>query len=212
MDILAANRAFSAITVMELPPEFRKQKPLGRGATSIVYPCDENTVWVFTKDTMKIEWLRENKLLLDYSTYDSKIGGKFVDLSIYKCKVKRLYPTDTTNKRLVKQILDYFNKTTPGRFAKFHTDGNQFSSSGHKRSVYLNNLIEQLEERMHSVQARKVITHFVNFLMNYDVDQYDFDLGQRQFLQTKDGELVFNDPIVSREIMDAVRPPNKGIY
>lgn len=49
------------------------------------------------------------------------------------------------------------------------------------------------------------LRQLIDFLANYDPDQYEWDMRQGNFMQTKDGELVILDPIVDKEILDTFR-------
>lgn len=52
--IKAMSRAMS---LSEIPPEFKHMKVIGRGNTSIVLEKDADTVVMFTRDGMKKDWL-----------------------------------------------------------------------------------------------------------------------------------------------------------
>lgn len=54
-DIFEYNVIGSAVRLDELPPQFRKLKLLGRGATTLAFEKDDNTVILFTRDAMKLD-------------------------------------------------------------------------------------------------------------------------------------------------------------
>ena len=47
----------SAVRLDEIPPQYRKLPLLGRGATTLAFEKNPSTVILFTRDTMKKEWL-----------------------------------------------------------------------------------------------------------------------------------------------------------
>ena len=47
----------SAVRLNEIPPQFRKLPLLGRGATTIAFEKDSKTVLIFTRDSIKKDWL-----------------------------------------------------------------------------------------------------------------------------------------------------------
>jgi hypothetical protein len=49
-----------------------------------------------------------------------------------------------------------------------------------------------------------------DFLANYDIDAFHFDLAVRQFMQTKEGEIVLLDPVVSAEVIDILYGKRAG--
>ena len=50
-----------------------------------------------------------------------------------------------------------------------------------------------------------MVLPLLEWLINYDPEQFYMDMGARQFKQTLDGDIVLLDPVVSSELLDLFR-------
>ena len=67
MRISEYNVIGSSVRLDEIPPQYRKLKFLGRGATTLAFEKDAQTVIIFTRDAMKLDWLRDGiRMVQDY--------------------------------------------------------------------------------------------------------------------------------------------------
>jgi hypothetical protein len=61
----------SAVWKMEIPPQYKHLKVIGRGMTSIVMEKDPETVLIFTRDFMKMEYMRDVGIARVIDSYES---------------------------------------------------------------------------------------------------------------------------------------------
>ena len=195
MQLNEANVIGSAIRLDELPPEYRKLKFLGRGATTLAFERDPHTVVIFTRDQIKLEWLRDGlRLVHDYRVINpvraNHIPG-MSNLPIYMVIMPRLYPLNAHNRALVRTEMQQFTEITRAVGL----------GSNHDWSTKINQVIERYEQQ----HPHSVVLPLLEWLINYDPEQFYMDMGARQFKQTLDGDIVLLDPVVSSELLDLFR-------
>lgn len=195
----AVNRLGAALRKDEIPAPYNTYKIVGLGTTSIVYedPTDPNSVIVLTKDVMKMEWLARNwgiEIGTQLETLIPKKQHPIRDLSgqdIYVIKCPKLYPLKPSEYRAIASICSEINRTV--------------------NSVNTWEL-ETAVEKVISHYSGKLPDDFIEgfkqltfFLTNYDKAQYAADLHSKNLMKTADGKIVLNDPIVAKELVDAIR-------
>ena len=185
----------SAVRLDEIPPEYRKLPFLGRGATTLAFEKDPETVLIFTRDRMKVEWLIHGLHLVKSHRVVNPVkphhihGMKDIDLEMIE--MPKLYPLSPENRRTVtKEIAEWLNI--------LHKSLCNIRGGTAKNPHQLLTKLADYYEEQH---PNSVISSLLQWLMNYDPSQYEFDLGTRQFKQTIKNEIVLLDPIVSSELM-----------
>lgn len=196
-DLKARNVIGSAIRVDEIPKKYRdKYTMIGRGSTSLVYEYDADNVLVFTRDTMKEEWIR---IALNISEYIdefevrgiSRIRG-MSDIPIMVFKMTKLFPLSPANRKLVKQEIDQFESIKMQLMNSGKRDWNHY---------LLNHYYEQFPD--------SILIEVVEWFANYDVNQFHFDMLVRNFMQTKDGDVIPVDPVIDRKVYDLIQNRRK---
>lgn len=185
----------SAVRLDEIPKEYRGLKVLGRGATSIVLEKDPETVLMFTRDHIKVDYLRHGiKIISDINTvipakkFHHITGMK--ELPLYMVELPKLYPLSSSQKQIIKKEFDEFRTI-------YHEALTKGWKKDSKQDI-LNKLIEYYDK----THPDNRIHNLLLFLSNYDQESYQFDINVGQYKQTKSGEIVLLDPIVSKELMD----------
>ena len=185
-----ANRIASFVRLDEIPQKFKHLKVLGRGATTICLQENEKSVLIFTRDEMKVEYLSHclDIMAEQIDSYPSRIHHirGVSDIPIMVLRMPLLYPLSKENIQKVKKELNLFSKfqiKPPKNFAwkdHFQEKCNQFAAE----------------------YPESLLTPFCEWIQNYNSNQYIGDFGARQFKQTANGEIIFLDPIVSKELME----------
>lgn len=183
----------SAIRVDEIPQKYRdKYTMIGRGSTSLVYEYDADNVLVFTRDTMKEEWLR---IALQISEYIDEFEVRGVsrirgmsDIPIMVFKMTKLFPLNPANKKLVKAEIE-----------RFHGISMKLQNSG-KRD-WNHDLVNYYYDN----HPDSILMEVIEWFGNYDATQFHFDFLLRNFMQDKDGNIVPSDPTISTEVYDLIQ-------
>lgn len=190
-----ANIVGSAIHKDKIPQKYRDMKLIGRGATSLVFEKDNDSVYIMTRDPIKQDWLIQSGLGNHVETFKSPHPMKDMEeLEVDVFEMPKLFSLSKMNKAKVKKIREKFD---------------QYKIKFKKHTDLINKLIEMAEVEFENEES---LNDFVNFIMNYDEKQFYFDLLQRNFMQTKDGDLVLTDPVVSKEIVDMFIKRQKQKY
>lgn len=199
MQIEAANRIGSVITIPEIPDRFKMLKIIGRGATSIVLEKDDNTVIVLTRDDIKIDWLNKSAVSNYLGSFNSLGSGinnyAFREFPIKAYSMPKLFPLNGKNKTRVRKIIKEFKAVTDKYILN--------------RAEQLRALDEWIEEYEIKFNKTHELTDFKNFIVNYDESQFYFDLRQGNFMQDREGNIVVNDPVASKEIIDLINKNKK---
>jgi len=196
----AANRIGSAVTIPEIPDRFKMLEIVGRGATSIVLKKDDDTVIVLTRDEMKTDWMNHSSVANFIGNFDGLnargTNSTFRELPIRAYSMPRLYPLDGPNKKRVRQLIK-----------EFETINRKYSLTKQEKANELRELTDEYELKFNK---RHELAEFAEFIINYDESQYYFDFKQNQFMQDKAGNIVVNDPVVSKEIIDLFKSRRKN--
>ena len=194
MNLEEYNVIASSVRLDEIPPAYRSLPLLGRGTTTLAFAKDSSRVLIFTRDQMKIEWLRDGIRLIDHYQVINPVRGHHIrgmqNLPLYMIEMPRLYPLDSANRKIVTKELRDFAQVTRSVDLQH---GQNWQKNLHK-------VVDDYEENY----PNSVMLPLLTWLMSYDPDQFYYDLGPRQFKQTDQGQLVLLDPIVSKELMDII--------
>ena len=186
-----ANRIASFITLSEIPQKFKHLKVLGRGATTIALQENEKSVLIFTRDIIKAEYLRdclENMAEYIEEYYPSKIHHiKGVsNIPVMVIRMPMLYPLSPENVRKVKQELKAFDAFQPHYY----------------KGIQQSQKFAQKCDEFAGEYPESILEPFCHWILNYDSNQYSPDFGSRQFKQDDKGNIIFLDPIISKELME----------
>jgi hypothetical protein len=192
MMLSEANVIGSAVRLDEIPPQYREMTLLGRGATTLAFERDSHTVLIFTRDQIKLEWLRDGLRLVHHYHPVNPVRSHHImgmrDLPIYMVVMPKLYPLDSHNKKLVSREM------------------RQFVEVSQKAGLGPNKNWEQrlalVIDEYHDRYPHSKVLPLLEWLANYEPGQFYLDLGARQFKQTSSGDLVLLDPVVSSDLLD----------
>ena len=197
MKVVEYNVIGSSVRLDEIPPRFRSLKFLGRGATTLAFEKDANTVVFFTRDAMKLDWLRDGlRMVHDYQIINPVKGHHIRGMSeqpLYQVIMPKLYPLNAANRKLVTDEMRKFIQIT-----------SEVGLSTYAKQTWTQRL-NQVIDAYQAQHPDSVVLPLLEWLMNYDPDQFYMDMGARQFKQTLNGDLVLLDPVVSAELLDLLR-------
>lgn len=171
---------------------------LGRGATSIVYDAgDGENVFVLTRDRIKTEWMQQQ---LD-ATYVDEFDmyhplARIRDRITYVYRMKRLYPLDAKNKKVMRMLKQYIHST------QYRT--------GFDTHKFITVAQEELDRPDFPLKEKDWLETFITFISNYDDKMFGIDIHSKNWMQTADGELVLVDPVVDTEIVRALMEPKRS--
>lgn len=190
----------SAVRLDEIPPKFRNLKMLGRGATTIAFEKDPSTVLLFTRDSIKKDWLMHGIHLITKSQIIEPVKSHHIrgmsKFSLWVLEVPKLYPLSTENRRkVIKEIKDWVEISSKARNSSMIFRNGKI---GTDKVKYFNIIYQEYSKQY----PDSIIAPLIDFLTNYDPNQYAFDIDRRQFKQTIDGKIVLLDPIIDQELMD----------
>jgi hypothetical protein len=192
MKLTEYNVIGSAVRLDEIPPAYRRLPFLGRGATTLAFAKDDQTAFLFTRDAIKREWLRDGLRLVTQERTVNPVKSHHIpgmsQLSLMMLEVPRLYPLDARNRKIVTAEVKRFTEIV--RQVKLESKGGWEKGLTQAIDIYD-------RENPHSP-----IAPFLQWLTNYHPEQITIDLGTRQFKQTRKGDLVLLDPVVSSELFD----------
>lgn len=180
----------SAIHKNYIPEKYKNLKLIGRGATSLVFDLDSDHVLMLTRDAIKADWLRRSDLgelieVIDIYHPERDIRDK----DVYALKVKRLEELSRENKSKVKKLIKFLTSEKMKAWRHKHEWKAQYAQKMSDMAHLEFNDIESLKE-------------FFEFIIDYSDSQYEFDFLLRNFMQTRNGDIVATDPIVDKEILD----------
>lgn len=192
MQVQEYNVIGSSVRLDEIPPEYRKLPFLGRGATTLAFERDPTSVIIFTRDAMKLDWLRDGlRMVHDYRVINPVKGHHIRGMSqlpIYAVIMPKLFPLNAANRKLVTKEMRQFTEIT--------------SKVGLGSNKTWSQKLLQVVDTYAAEHPDSHVLPLLEWLMNYDPDQFYMDMGARQFKQTAKGDLVLLDPIVSKELLD----------
>jgi hypothetical protein len=186
----------SAVQKTELPAEYRKLKVLGRGMTSIVLEKDATTALIFSRDHIKCEYLMHTgiaKMVTSYESHQHPVRG-LRDIEIYVLEMPKLEKLSGPNIGLVRRAIKEVDTVLQQNRAKH---GGGWGQNGRAHELAVQDTYQHFSE-----QENHILYNFWNFIVNYDTNQYFMDFGQRQFLQTVEGQVVLIDPVAQRDIIE----------
>lgn len=203
-----AARIGTGVRKDEIPEKYKKYPLINRGTTSAILELDADTVLMLTKDGIKKDWLVNElgiaDMIDDYDTNHPKLGR----MTTYVLKMPKLYPLSKENRKMARDLEELL-RSMNRKAHQMNVDAKiGINKLSHKQVMtrYKQNIInaffEYFDEYDQTNQQEHVLSQLIRFLSNYDVDQYEWDLRQGNFMQTKTGELVILDPIVDKEIVD----------
>jgi len=180
---------YKAITLKEIPPEYRGLKVIGRGNTSVILEKDPDTAIMITRDSMKKDWLHFGiGITKDWRIHDiAAERHRFKDFPVFVIEMPKLYPLDADAKRKLNIELKFFNNALKELELGIHDIGKNIGK-----------LLEYYENKG---KEHTIMHTLFQFLSDYYPTQWSWDVARRQFAQTKDGELVLVDPIVEQDLV-----------
>lgn len=195
----------SAVRKDEIPMQYRKLPLLGRGMTSLVFEKDPHTVLIFTRDYMKMEYMRDTGIARVTGSYDSHRNPvrELADHPIYVMEMPKLHKLSGKNIALVKKVMAEYEQAMREMRLKHH----KLRDPEQIRQMAVQDMVIHFNS-----QENHMLEQVWAFLINYDPGQYYMDLATRNFLQTDDGRIVASDPIVARDILDAIDNHKKAQY
>lgn len=195
-EIEEAKRIGSGIYKSEIHPKLKNLTILNRGTTSMVLEKDPETVIVLTKDPIKRDWLVHELGIADQKfMYDTK-HPKLHDMPIYVLEMPRLYPLGPKTRKAARELLKHFDEIYYKAINAMHRH-----TSMTKMDI-LNWFYKFFDEYNKNNTDEHALSQLVNFLRDYDPDQYEWDLRMGNLMQDKDENLVILDPIIDKEIID----------
>ncbi len=165
------------------------------GQTTLVYLKDENTVRCFTRDAIKFEW--------HVQSWGLDIGGKhcadwfrgyaYPEIEIRAYEAPRLYKLSRENKKHAENIT------------------NAVLAVPHKRGARAYEVIHAAMQHVSAEVEYEILENFEYFIANYDESQFRLDFSVHQFMQTREGVLILNDPVVCKEMLEEVEKRRKSL-
>lgn len=191
-----AARIGTAIHKNEIPEKYRKYPLISRGTTSAVLDKGDGNVLMLTKDGVKKDWIVNELELGEFvegiETHHPKMGEGY----IYVIEMPMLYPLDKKNKKMARDLSNLVQKMIQ-------------KSGGSMNRMWkydvINNFYEYFEEWDQNNADPHVLQQLIDFIANYDPEQYEWDVRQGNFMQDAEGNIVVLDPIASKEILDVFR-------
>jgi len=193
--IREGDRIGTALWKSSIPAKYKQYPVIGQGATSVVLDKGDGNVIMLTRDEMKRDWLVHDWGLgigdwVDSFDASHRQSRDLSDMPVYVIVLPKLFPLSKENKRVVKKVIEEYNKIA------FHGTRNMMDA--------LNNYLNQHPEGL--------LAQIAEFLRNYDEKQFNVDFIMRNFMQDANGKIVLVDPIVSSQIIDALHQISKQRY
>ena len=165
------------------------------GQTTLVYLKDENTVRCFTRDAIKFEW--------HVQSWGLDIGGKhcadwfrgyaYPEIEIRAYEAPRLYKLSRENREHAQNITN--------AVLNVPYDKNRRGAD----------TIRLARENVSAEAEYDILENFGYFISNYDESQFGLDFCVQQFMQTREGVLILNDPVVCKEMLGEVEKRRKRL-
>ena len=187
----------TAVYVKEIPEVYRKLPLLGKGMTSIVLDKGDGNVLMFTRDAIKSEWLtrewgikvgRQIDLLDGFAHKKMKIR----EMPIYVIEMPKLFKLDAKNKRILQNEMNNWDDA----FGLANQKATRTGNYNMQIQDAMNNFIKDY--------PNSPLTPIMQFMQNYD-GYVNLDIAARNTLQDAQGNMIFVDPMVSKELFDAMR-------
>lgn len=188
-----ANILGSSIHLNKIPKKYRDLPLIGRGTTSLVFDEGDNVI-LMTRDQMKKEWIDH----ADLGTFIEEVDvyhpyPALNQMPVYVYRMKKLYKLSGDNLKKVKNMIRKLQDT-------IQTHPKRVSSDEFYQVI--NELIDVVDL---DFSDQTSFRDFLDFIMNYDKNDYGLDLLVRNFMQDADGKIIATDPVVATEIIKAFR-------
>jgi hypothetical protein len=197
----------SSVRLDEIPEKYKKLPLIGRGATSLVFQKDEDTVILFTRDSIKAEWLCHSwGLELGKEVDRFNIGHKIHirgmgEHDIIAIEMPKLLPLDNKNKKIVKDELKIYQQEKRGTVLK----GLKPWTTGRRRTEAMNIELTNIYQEKY---PDSILLPALEFMTNYGGSAMQ-DFLMRNFLQDSDGNIVLIDPLISTDIYELIQNNKK---
>lgn len=191
-----ANRIGTALWKSSIPAKYKQFPVIGQGATSVVLDKGDGTVLMLTRDSVKKDWLVQGwglglgEWIDSFDAHHSK-SRDISEMPVYVIQLPKLFPLSKENKRAVKTAIKQYETVVGYNYNR---------DTQRKFNDYLEKHPEGLFARL------------IEFIQNYDINQYGIDFLMRNFMQDGEGKIVLVDPIVSKEIVDALHSLRRTGY
>lgn len=197
----------SAVRKDEVPRQYRKLPLLGRGMTALVFEKDPHTALIFTRDQMKVEYLRDTGLARVIDSYEVRgynpVPG-MSDFDIYILEMPKLHKLAGRNVTLVRKAMKEYDTVF---HEKMRENGGMYRGGDRARQDAVRDAVQHF-----SGDENHMLEPLWSFLINYDASQFYMDLGTRNFLQDDEGKIYCVDPIASKEILNMIDDHRKAEY
>ena len=182
-----------AISLTDIPPEYKDLKVINRGNTSIILEKDADTVIMLTRDAMKKDWLHFGiRISKGWEIHDVKSRShKFNDFSVYAIEMPRLYPLSPARGRVVRKEVSFFKSALADLHLNYHSAKSE-----------LPKIIEYYDKNK---KEDSLIYRLMEFLTDYHPEQWQWDLERRQFAQDSKGNIILVDPIVCADLIKVMK-------
>lgn len=197
MNLKEYNVIGSAVRLDEIPPHYRKLPFLGRGATTLAFEKNPDTVIIFTRDTMKIEWLRDGLRMVKDQQLVRPVRWHHIpgmqDHNLIMIEMPKLYPLDAANRHKVIKETNAFTRL----IMEYRLNRLQPRSWTTKLTQIMDDFVD--------LYPRSQILPFLEWILNYDPKEFFLDIGPRQFKQTSKGKIVLLDPVVASDLLNLLQ-------
>lgn len=182
----------SAIELSEIPASFSGLPVIGQGATSIVLKKSEDQVILLTRDPVKADWLAVQGLGVRAGEFRSKNPrtSAFNKFPIHVFEMPRLYTCGEANGDIVGHLIEEFEKVKLDAWSR-----NKKRKAGFEEKEIAAHFSADEQHRLYPV---------FRFLKAKSWTAYDLDLTPENFMQTRDGEIVIVDPVISRALQSVL--------
>lgn len=182
----------STIHLSSLPEVYRNLPKLGQGLTSIVLDKGDGSVFMLTRDAIKQEWLTRSWGLEIGDVVDELLNVRHKKMEIrnmpvYVIELPKLFKLDLNNQRKVRAEIKKWEEV----YAK--------TRMGPKPNPYLEQLQKDAMQKFIQTYPNSMLVPVFDFMSNYD--GVNLDLAIRNTLQDKDGNIIFIDPLVSKDLI-----------
>lgn len=179
-----------AVYASSLPEVYKDLPQLGKGMTSIVLDKGDGTVLMFTRDSIKAEWLTRDWGIRIGDTVEvlSDLAHKHMEvrnMDVYVIKLPKLFKLDAKNKKILKTEMDKWDSIWHKHLLK-----------PYRMADATNEFIEKYPD--------SILIPIMEFIPNYG-NNANYDVAIRNTMQDAQGEIVFVDPVVSNELLMYLR-------
>ena len=161
--------------------------------TSVVLDNGDGSVYMFTRDHIKAEWLTRSWGLQigDHVDVLEGLPHKNINvrnMDVHVIKLPKLFKLDSKNRKIVSDELKKWNA--------IYNNGIQY---GKRRDIHL---IDSSNE-FRKLYPDSILNDMLEFVMNYD--KVSVDLALRNVMQDAEGHIILIDPMVSLDLLGFLR-------